>query len=456
VTTQRERALVISTIAGEHETSARMGSASYSYYYVYRAFAPLLQRWGEVVEAVRPAQSLDDLLQGVQQRAASVIHLGFLPLDAFHCSTHAPNVAYPFWDFPDLPASPLGGNRRNDWTATANSLDRILTCSEFTRDAFSSSGVRTPISVVPVPIRPAYFDIPSWTDQRVVIDCKCYVVTPAPSAAPRVGRGKRIYHRYVQPRLSPRSADALSAAAHALSAMRGEWRDMRAVDCAASDSLELSGIVYTTVLNPFDQRKNWTDLLTAYLLALEGCDDATLVIKLAVPPARAASGLNKILGFYRRLDLPHRCRLVLVSDYLTDAQMLELARGSTYYLNSSRAEGACLPLQDFLAAARPAIAPRHTAIADYFAEDSGFVVDSHPEPASWPQDPEGRCTTTWHRLVWTSLRDAISESYQVAKSRRSCYETLAANARAVMSARAGSEAVWTRLASALESVGHAL
>jgi hypothetical protein len=136
--------------------------------------------------------------------------------------------------------------------------------------------------------------------------------------------------------------------------------------------------------------------------------------------------------------------------------MLELARGTTYYLNSSRAEGACLPLQDFLAAGRPAIAPRHTAIADYFSADAGFVVESHPEPASWPQDPEGRCTTTWHRLVWPSLRDSIQESYQVAQSRRSHYGTLAANARAVMAARAGSEAVWPRLEAALDSVAHAL
>ena len=136
--------------------------------------------------------------------------------------------------------------------------------------------------------------------------------------------------------------------------------------------------------------------------------------------------------------------------------MAELARGTTYYLNSSRAEGACLPLQDFLAAGRPAIAPRHSAIADYFSDDAGFVVESHPEPASWPQDPEGRCTTTWHRLVWPSWRDSIWESYSVAKSDRARYEALAANARASMTQRCASEAVWPRLESALDSVRHAV
>jgi hypothetical protein len=37
--------LLVSTVAAEDEAAARMGSASYSYYYVYEAFAPLLERW---------------------------------------------------------------------------------------------------------------------------------------------------------------------------------------------------------------------------------------------------------------------------------------------------------------------------------------------------------------------------------------------------------------------------
>ncbi len=445
--------LLVSTISGETETPSRVGAASYSYYYVTRAFAPLLRRWGTVVESVRPGERIDEL---ARQQQSPVIHLGFLPLDLFHRTRHAPNVAFPFWDFPDLPAVALGGNPRNNWVATANELDLILTSSEFTQDAFVRSGVRTPVSVVPVPLHGTYAGIPRFErDHRVVLDCRCHVLKPAPAAAHR-SRTKDVYHRFVAPRLSRRSADRLSAAAHALSAMRGEWRETGHVDCEAGESVELTGIVYTTVLNPFDQRKNWPDLLTAYLMALAGCDDATLVIKVAVPPDRASSGVNKIVSFYRRLDLAHRCKIVLVSEYMNDTLMAELARGTTYYLNASRAEGACLPLQDFLAAGRPAIAPRHTAIADYFSAGAGFVVDSHPEPAAWPQDPDGRCTTTWHRIVWPSLHDAIRESYSVAKSDRGRYEELAANARTSMASRAAADAVGPRLKSALDSVGHAL
>jgi hypothetical protein len=293
--------------------------------------------------------------------------------------------------------------------------------------------------------------MPMWTPgQRVSVDCPCYVAPASGTGAPSpISRGRRLYRQRVRGRLPQPYAEALGGIARALAPAP--------VHCAVTATLDLSGIVYASVFNPFDQRKNWPDLLTAFLLALGDCEDAMLVLKLALPRSRAAAGVNLVLDFHRRLGLRHRCRVVLVSEYLTDAQMAALVRGTAIYLNASRAEGACLPLQDFLAAARPAVAPRHTAIADVFGDHAGFVVASHPEPTSWPQDPDGRCTTTWHRLVWTSLRDRIRESYDVAKERPRQYESLAAGARARMDAWAGAEPVWTRLSAALDSIApHAL
>ena len=139
-----------------------------------------------------------------------------------------------------------------------------------------------------------------------------------------------------------------------------------------------------------------------------------------------------------------------MTDYLSDAQMCELARGSTYYLNTSHAEGACLPLQDFLAAGRPGVAPAHTALADYFHDGVGFVIDSHPEPAAWPHDPDGRCRTTWHRLVWQSLADQLRASYAVASSNAAQYRALAERGRAEIADFGGPEQVWPRLAAALD------
>ena len=283
-----------------------------------------------------------------------------------------------------------------------------------------------------------------------------------------------IYRGSLKTRVLGRAAKYISYAAKAVRAARQAYHEDHRIDHPVSPRLELSGVVYTSVLNPFDARKNWQDLLSAFLIALREEDDATLVLKLAVNPELAAAAANLVLNHYRTLAIRHRCQVGLVTVFLREEEMRELARGSTYYINTARAEGACLPLQDYLAAGRPGVAPVHSALADYFDADQGFVVASHPEPAVWPNDPEarrvltwqrhyfglrslylpvesneGRGTTLWHRLVWQSLYDQLRESYKVARANFDRYQDLAAEGRDRMAAHAGAEAVWPRLTAAL-------
>jgi hypothetical protein len=113
-----------------------------------------------------------------------------------------------------------------------------------------------------------------------------------------------------------------------------------------------------------------------------------------------------------------------VTAYLSDDQLLRLTEASTYYLNASRAEGSCLPLQNFMAAGRPAVAPAHTGIADSLDENCGFVVAAHPEPTCWPFDLEGPSTTRWYRPVWQSLYEQVRASYEAANPYSDLYNTL--------------------------------
>src|SRR6185312_2597401 len=86
-------------------------------------------------------------------------------------------------------------------------------------------------------------------------------------------------------------------------------------------TLELSGVVYTAILNPFDARKNWQDLLSGFLLALKDRDDAMLVVKLVVSAEWEAEALADILAFYRSTGLSHRCKLAFVTAYLSEEQL---------------------------------------------------------------------------------------------------------------------------------------
>jgi glycosyltransferase involved in cell wall biosynthesis len=250
----------------------------------------------------------------------------------------------------------------------------------------------------------------------------------------------------------PAAADrVLALTARALGAARTAQERKARVPYPVTPQLDLAGVVFTTMFNSFDPRKNWQDILGAYLLALGDCEDATLVVKLVVTPDSAAGALNGILEHYRLLGIRHRCKLVFVTDYLTDAQMLELARATTFYVNASRAEGSCLPLQNSLAAGRPGIAPRHSGMSDYFDETVGLVVGSHPEPAHWPHDPEQRISTRWARIVWQSLHDQFRAGYEMAKDNPAGYHALAERGRQRARVYGGVDNIWPLLNAALNA-----
>ena len=163
--------------------SQRLGREAYSYRFVFDAFAPLLRRWGSLSEVTQAESRLDYALWRCRQQGLEPLHLSFLPLHLTYLSRRAANVAFPFWEFPDIPNRAFDNNLRNNWVHIAQQLDLILTACTFTRDAFVRAGVTTPIRVVPVPIQRDYFSVPPWTgDQHRVLDCPCYVF-PQPAGA---------------------------------------------------------------------------------------------------------------------------------------------------------------------------------------------------------------------------------------------------------------------------------
>ena len=216
-----------------------------------------------------------------------------------------------------------------------------------------------------------------------------------------------------------------------------------------STPLTIGGLVFASIFNLGDRRKNHLDLLSAYLLAFGDREDATLVIKLATNPAREHHEINVFRHMYHSLGIEHKCRLVVITDFLTDTQMAELTRATTFYVNTSKAEGACLPLQQALAGGRPSIAPDHTSMADFMDDRVGFVLRTNPEPTYWPHDPTLKTETYWNRLVWSDLRDRLLEAAEMADNAPDNYQAMAEVARARMAEYAGRDVVERALRDAL-------
>ncbi|HEY0980773.1 MULTISPECIES: glycosyltransferase [unclassified Schlesneria] len=449
-----------------------LGIAGYSHDIVANLFIPLLSRWGEVYVIPDPRNNLEAAIQEMRNRNLEPVHVSILPFQDVCLTESAPNIVVPAWEFPDIPNEAFDDNPQNKWPDVAAQCKAVFVGGPFTFDALRNAGITVPMHIVPVPTPDPYFELREWAPQQSVsMEIPAMVLPqdipatpekvrrlparqqtkPPPTGLKRWGLaieagirnvtrsvvGSSLYERY------ERCQRALKAGYHAT---------LRPTKLSTlyrtSPEIELSGIVYTSIFNPLDGRKNWSDLLTGFLMALGDCKDATLVVKLAASRPDAAQG---ILDYYRDRNIPHRCKVIFITEFLTESQLHDLAAASTFYIQTTRAEGNCLPLMNYLAAARPAISPCHTAIADYFDDQVGFVVESHPEPAAFPHDPELRCRTTWARIVWPSLVKQIRASYRMAKSDPDAYRAMSTRARERMNGWASSEAVWSRLSVALDS-----
>src|SRR5206468_466809 len=97
------RTLLVSSVFDEEQAAQQLGREAYSYHFVSRAFTPLLQRWGEVRAITRPESRLDYAVWQAKVRNLQPLHLSFRPLHLTYLSALAPNIAFPFWEFPDIP-----------------------------------------------------------------------------------------------------------------------------------------------------------------------------------------------------------------------------------------------------------------------------------------------------------------------------------------------------------------
>lgn len=187
--------------------------------------------------------------------------------------------------------------------------------------------------------------------------------------------------------------------------------------------LSVSGVVYTSVLNPADGRKNLDDIVTAFCWAFRDRPDATLILKFVH---------NDRASYWRRLERllnllsPFRCRVIAFHGFMETREFENLIAMTSYCVNASHGEGLCLPLLEYMSCGKPAVAPDHTAMEDYINDKTAFVVRSSKELNVWPQDKRDQYRTMRYRINWESLRDAYVESYRVAMEQPDRYAAMSA------------------------------
>lgn len=437
-----------------------LGEPEYSYFFVLREFLPLLKTLGEVVLIANPAVEVDRHYSAARANGEECVFLSFTPPHLTTRDLACPTIPVFAWEFSGMPDETWWADRpENDWrnclaqcgAAIVHSEQSVHAVRQIMGEAFPVVSIPAPVWDRLEPVRSFLQTAPIARSQLLKIERGVVFDSHAPEFAHLlptaedierevaesrgiipiesylgyrrrpgtiIGITQHYLLRWYQQVIVPALPDTLRSVLDRFLESSDPWQ-------VSARQLELSGVVFTSLFNPQDGRKNWVDMLTAFCAAFKDEPNATLVFKLGHHLYEDA--IRGILMAMSRLD-PFKCRVVLVHGYLSDDAYTRLIQATHYIVNAAYGEGQCLPLMEYLSCGKPAIAPQHSAMADYIDGSVGFVVDSWADATAWPHDPRIAYRTLRQQIDWQSLKDAYSAAYTCVTEQPEYYQQLAQNA----------------------------
>jgi glycosyltransferase involved in cell wall biosynthesis len=389
--------------------AANLGRSEYSYYFVHKLFRPLLGQLGTLVDIEEPAREVDALWSAAKERGEDCVFLCFEPPHKMPLGLRCPTLPVFAWEFDTIPDEVWAGEQRHDWIRVLRQSGQAIVHSTHTARVIGRAlGDDFPVSSIPAPV---------WG--------RCAALRQRRSPAPGSPCSVMIEAPIVDTRDPPTGAPS---------------------SVGSPRMLHLDGVVYTAVANPFDGRKSAWGLMTHFVWALRDRPDATLLMKISHP--NPAQVMTRLLTELERLR-PFSCRIVVVHGFVSADIYEQLIEATTFMVNSSNAEGQCLPLMEFMSCGKPAIAPRNTAMADYIDRHNAFLVDGHPEPTIWPHDEREMFRATRDRIDFMSLVRAFQDSFVVARTDPARYRAMSLHAVERLRMHCADDITLARLRSAL-------
>jgi hypothetical protein len=111
---EQSRAVVVSTACAETELIDHVDEEGYPLVRAFRAFMPLLARWGSLIEVTRPESRLDHALWRAHLHHQEPLHLSFLPLGSTYLAQRAVSFAFSFCAYPGISDMDLASNPRRN------------------------------------------------------------------------------------------------------------------------------------------------------------------------------------------------------------------------------------------------------------------------------------------------------------------------------------------------------
>mgnify|MGYP003152310994 FL=1 len=127
-------------------------------------------------------------------------------------------------------------------------------------------------------------------------------------------------------------------------------------------------------------RKNLLGIITAFNLAFHQTDNVSLIIKTNMPAKDVHEQIN---NWKKRLNLKKQYKQeVVISDRLSDLDLLGLHNYCDCFVSASYGESFCRPAAEALVLGNAPIVTDNTGMTDFINNDNGYVVHSKRIPVS--------------------------------------------------------------------------
>jgi glycosyltransferase involved in cell wall biosynthesis len=307
------------------------GYAHYSYGFAMESFAGVATKEDNVCGYFSYPFSIGSAKTQMRQHKDPV-SISFLPPDVALLIPRHKNICVFAWEFDRLPVKSDGNNGifKKDYASTLKKFDHVITLSSYSQAALQTYGIDS--FVLPSAVSPKAIDSGESID-----GLPCYTLSTVSD-----------YYKDHDPELLANLLDK-------------------------SDHKER----FLYILNPHDIRKNFGNLVTAFVKFRQEHPDAILLLKMT-----AQGDLGKLQTTAFRREFPSFPETTFENVYfipqkLSDSKLQMLIDSCQNYVSPSRAEGQNLPLCEAMVSGRVCITPDHTSMSDYVTNDSAIILESN-------------------------------------------------------------------------------
>jgi glycosyltransferase involved in cell wall biosynthesis len=284
-------------------------------------------------------------------------HIAVKPLDHVEIVPGIPNILHNAWEFDRITAARVNSDPHSNQIAMLGHFERILVPCTFQQQVFARAGLKQAV-VIPTPVPLLDADNTCKSDVELAafdFGAQCNIDLNLNSLAK--SHGDRIF---------------------------------------------------LVILNPFDPRKNFLNLLKA---AYSAPEEMVTLFKLTID--NTFQTLSSVLKrFPIKRNSNSKSKVYMIPNKVSSQQLQQLQQLSNFILSASTGEGQNLPLLEAMACGAVAVAPRHTAMLDYINPETACIIPSEvvraPAHSSYLGDVDLRAHMSDDQNIASAIAKALS------------------------------------------------